>query len=67
MELKKAATDTELKMKAEMEQKRLELEKQFGTPITRHTPPLLVSGEQVLMQTALADTVNLETSKKLST
>ena len=28
---------------------------------------LLVSGEQVLMQTALADTVNLETSKKLST
>ena len=28
---------------------------------------LLVSGEQVLMQTALADTVNLATSKKLST
>lgn len=28
---------------------------------------LLVSGEQVLMQTALAETVNLETSKKLST
>ena len=28
---------------------------------------LLVSGEQVLMQTALADTVNLKTSKKQST
>ena len=28
---------------------------------------LLVSGEQVLMQTALADTVNLNTSKKQST
>ena len=28
---------------------------------------LLVCGEQVLMQTALADTVNLNTSKKLST
>jgi len=27
-------------MKAEMEQKRLELEKQFGTPITRHTPTI---------------------------
>ena len=28
---------------------------------------LLVSGEQVLMQTALTDVVNLNTSKKLST
>ena len=28
---------------------------------------LLVSGEQVLMQSALADTVNLKTSKKQST
>ena len=28
---------------------------------------VLVSGEQVLMQTALADTVNLKTSKKQST
>ena len=40
MELKRTTIDTELKMKAEMELKRLELEKQFGVPITRHTPTI---------------------------
>ena len=38
MELKRTTADIELKIKAEMGQKCLELEKQFGVPITRHTP-----------------------------
>ena len=37
MEIKQATVDWELKMKAEVEQKRLELEKQFGTLTTRHS------------------------------
>ena len=38
----------------------------FTDPLTapETESSLLVSGEQVLMQTALADTVNLNTSKK---
>ena len=40
MELKRTTIDIELKMKAEMELKRLEVEKQFGVPITRHTPTI---------------------------
>ena len=37
MELKRTTADMEFKMKAENEQKHLELEKQFGAPIARHT------------------------------
>ena len=37
MEIKQATVDWELKMKAEVEQKRLELEQQFGTLTTRHS------------------------------
>ena len=37
MEIKQATVHWELKMKAEVEQKRLELEKQFGTLTTRHS------------------------------
>ena len=40
MEFKRTTAVMELKMKTEMEQKRLELEKQFGAPITRHTPTI---------------------------
>ena len=40
MELKRTTIDIELKMKAEMELKRLKVEKQFGVPITRHTPTI---------------------------
>ena len=40
MELKRTTADIKHKMKAEMEQNRLELEKQFGVPITRHTPTI---------------------------
>ena len=41
----------------------------FTDPLvaTEAESSLLVSGEQVLMQTALADTVNLNTSMKQST
>ena len=42
MELERTTVDIELKMKAEMEQKRLELEKQLGVPITRNTPTIKV-------------------------
>ena len=37
MELKRTTADMEFKMKAEMEQKHLELEEQCGAPIARHT------------------------------
>ena len=40
MELRRKTIDRELKMKAEMELKRLEVEKQFGVPITCHTPTI---------------------------
>ena len=43
MEPKRTTADIELKMKAEIEQKRLELEKQFVVPLTRHTPTIKLS------------------------